>query len=98
MNKTGTVTLETERLILRRFTPEDAGDMYRNWACDSEVTRFLTWPPHKSEEVTSGLLAEWIGNYGDGLYFNWAIELKETGAVIGNISVVHLDERSCPPR
>ena len=34
MKKTGTRTLETSRLILRRFTIEDADDMYKNWASD----------------------------------------------------------------
>ena len=92
MNKVGTKTIETDRLILRRFTVEDAEDMYNNWASDSEVTRFLTWPPHASVDVTRTLLTEWVAKYEDGGYFNWAIELKETGSVIGNISVVHLHE------
>jgi ribosomal-protein-alanine N-acetyltransferase len=35
----GTVTLETERLILRRFAPDDAEPMFRNWANDPEVTK-----------------------------------------------------------
>ena len=34
----GTVTLETERLILRRYVPEDADSMFRNWVKDPEVT------------------------------------------------------------
>ena len=42
MNKTGTQRLETDRLILRRFTIEDADDMYNNWASDPEVTEFRT--------------------------------------------------------
>lgn len=33
----GTQRLETERLILRRFTKEDAAAMYKNWASDDEV-------------------------------------------------------------
>ena len=32
MNHKGKITIETERLILRRFTLDDAGAMYRNWA------------------------------------------------------------------
>ena len=92
MNKTGTRTLETRRLILRRFRPEDAEDMYAGWASDPEVTRFLTWPPHGSVEVTRTLLNSWISRYENGAYFNWAIEWKETGRVIGNISVVRLEE------
>ena len=92
MNKIGTQTIETERLILRRFTVEDAEDMYNNWASDPVVTEFLTWPPHASVEVTRSLLTDWVAKYEDGGYFNWAIELKENGQVIGNISVVHLKE------
>jgi RimJ/RimL family protein N-acetyltransferase len=92
MNKTGTQALETRRLILRQFRPEDADDMYRNWASDPEVTRFLTWPAHSNVEVTRMILEDWVSRYGDGGFFNWAVVWKETGSVIGNISVVHLEE------
>ena len=53
MKKIGTKRLETGRLILRRFTVLDAEDMYRNWASDPEVTRYLTWPCHASAEATA---------------------------------------------
>ncbi|MBR6705988.1 MAG: GNAT family N-acetyltransferase [Clostridia bacterium] len=92
MQKTGTRTINTPRLILRRFCREDAGDMYRNWASDKEVTRFLTWPAHSSAEVTGMLLTQWIAKYEDGGFFNWAIQYRENGEVIGNISVVRLEE------
>ena len=92
MNKTGTQTLETHRLILRPFKIEDADDMFNNWASDPEVTRYLTWPAHSSVDVTRMVLNDWISHYEDGTYFNWAIELRETGSVIGNIAVVQLRE------
>ena len=38
----GTQTIETSRLILRRAVREDAEAMFRNWASDPEVTKFLT--------------------------------------------------------
>jgi len=47
MKNLGTKTIETERLILRKFTTDDAMDMYKNWASDDMVTKFLTWPTHK---------------------------------------------------
>ena len=37
MNRSGTRRLETERLILRRFTDADAADMLQNWAADPHV-------------------------------------------------------------
>lgn len=92
INKAGTRTIETHRLILRPFRAEDAEDMFTGWASDPEVTRFLTWPVHSGVEVTRSLLTAWIAGYEDGGFFNWAIEWKENGRVIGNISVVKLNE------
>lgn len=42
MKHSGTQRLETERLVLRRFVNEDAAAMYKNWAADEEVTKYLT--------------------------------------------------------
>lgn len=93
MQNKGTKTLETSRLILRQFLPEDAEPMFRNWASDATVTEFLTWPPHKSVALTQMLINDWISKYGEPTYYNWGIEEKECGEVIGNISVVHFNEK-----
>ena len=93
MQKTGTKTLETARLILRRFSPEDAGYMYQNWAADPEVTKFLTWPCHASPEATRALLENWERQYENGSYFSWAIESKDVHQPIGSIAVMKLDEQ-----
>lgn len=94
MNKAGTQNIETPRLLLRRFTMEDAEEMYKNWASDPEVTRFLTWPTHTDVDVTRNVLKDWTSRYADGGYFNWALEHKETGKLIGNISAAQLDEKT----
>ena len=84
----GTQILETPRLTLRPFRVEDAEDMFNNWASDPEVTRFLTWPAHKSVDITRMLLEDWTTRYEDKSYFQWAIVLKESESVIGSIAVV----------
>ena len=85
----GTQLLETPRLILRRFTMDDAQAMYENWASDPEVTKFLTWPTHGSVEVTENVLKSWVDGYGQDDFYQWAIAPKEVGnAPIGSISVV----------
>ena len=94
MKHKGTVRLETERLILRPFTPEDALPMFRNWASDEEVTRFLTWPAHKDVKMTSCIIADWCKSYEAPDYYQWAIELKETGEPIGSIAAVRIDDRT----
>ena len=41
MKHCGTKEINTERLLLRRFTVEDAEDMFRNLCSDSRVNEFL---------------------------------------------------------
>ena len=92
MNHIGTKPLETDRLILRPFVPEDAAPMYRNWARDPEVTRYLTWPAHESPAVTQRVIDSWVKRYDDPAYYHWTIELKSLGEPIGSISGVKIDE------
>ncbi len=89
----GTQTIETKRLILRRAKMEDAQAMFDNWASDPEVTKFLTWPTHKTLEDTREILSLWIAEYEKEDFYQWTIELKEIGAPIGSISVVSQDDR-----
>lgn len=94
MKNLGSKTIETERLILRRFKMEDAEAMYKNWASDKEVTKFLTWSPHSSVEVTKSILKDWVDNYKEDDFYQWAIILKENGdEPIGSISVVGKNEK-----
>lgn len=94
MRNIGTKRLETDRLILRRFELSDAEPMYRNWANDSEVTKFLTWAPHDNIKVSSEVLSDWISQYENDTFYQWAIVFKENGPEpIGSISIVRMDER-----
>lgn len=79
MNHLGTVTLETTRLILRKFTMDDADAMFNNWASDSQVTTYLTWPAHSDISVTKMVLDDWTSNYSRNDYYQWAITVKEHG-------------------
>ena len=92
MKHCGTQRLETERLILRRFVIEDAAAMYKNWASDADVTKFLSWPTHTSQEISEYVITDWVKKYGDEKYYQWAIVLKATGEPIGSIAVVSMNE------
>ena len=72
---------ETERLILRPWKEEDAEDCYR-YAKDPGVGPAAGWPVHTDPEnsrliIKSGLM----------IPETYAIESKETGEVIGSISL-----------
>ena len=93
MKHKGTVTLETERLRLRKFTESDADAVFRNWASDDEVTKYLTWPTHRSVENSAGYIRFCLGTYQEDSSYQWGIELKETGELFGNISAVKVENQ-----
>ncbi|WP_123054221.1 GNAT family N-acetyltransferase [Clostridium sp. JN-1] len=92
MKNLGTVKIETERLILRKFTLSDTDDMYKNWASDDEVTKFLSWPTHKDLEVSRKVIDTWIKDYASDKNYQWCIEFKSIGEAIGSIGVVNYRE------
>ncbi len=61
---------------------------------DEKVTEFLRWPTHWSTDITKRVMSEWVDNYADKSFYQWAIVLKEIGEPIGTISVVDMDERT----
>ena len=65
MKNLGTVTLETNRLILRKFNIDDGEVMFHNWASDNEVTKYLMWPAHKSLDISKEYIKSLISNYSD---------------------------------
>ena len=94
MTHNGTVTIETPRLILRRFTMNDAEPAFRNWESDERVTEFLRWKTYTAVEDTRTVLKEWINNYSDPAFYQWAIVPKDLDEPIGTISVVGMDEKT----
>ncbi|MBS4785973.1 MAG: GNAT family N-acetyltransferase [Clostridiales bacterium] len=94
MKHLGTAELNTPRLILRKFRLEDADAMYRNWASDGEVTRYLTWPSHESPAASRSVLKNWVDQYQDPGCYQWAIVLRDSpDEPIGSISVTNtIDE------
>ena len=80
--------METERLILRKLTADDAEKMFENWTNDEEVTKYLTWLPHRSIEVTREILEDWLDDYDDPKTVRFGIELKENHDLFGEIDIV----------
>lgn len=70
--------LETDRLMLRPITLDDAEDLFE-YASDPENTRH-TFPTHQSIEETEWVISNLFMSSPLG---NFAIELKENGKMIG---------------
>ena len=95
MTETQFTPLESARLILRRFTDADLAP-FLAYLNDPEVERYQTWESYTKreaqaaidtqKELVPGVLGRW---------FTFALESKETGALVGHValSVKAEDER-----
>ncbi len=89
-----TNTIETERLILRRFEFEDSASMLRNWVADDEVQWGYGEPSYKTEEQAHELLTKYISSYDNEHYYRWAIIEKESSECIGQIAYYLVDSKN----
>ncbi|MBQ6949890.1 MAG: GNAT family N-acetyltransferase [Clostridia bacterium] len=76
--------IETDRLVLRPLQMSDARDMYE-YARDPEVSRYVLWDAHKSIWETKRFLHFARSQYRRGFPGSFAMELKESGRMIGTI-------------
>ena len=81
-------TIVTERLILRKPKISDAEPMFKNWASDKEVTKYLTWPAHESVEVTKQTINRWLQEEDNPQTIRFIITIKGNDEPIGSIDVV----------
>ncbi len=86
MQAVNTPTLETERLILRRFTADDAHAVFAIFR-DAEANTFLPRFPLRSLEEARAYLDGFLAEYEKPAGTNYAICLKSDNIPIGYIGI-----------
>ncbi|MGD9567066.1 MAG: GNAT family N-acetyltransferase [Sedimentibacter sp.] len=92
LNHAGTITLTTDRLILRRFAIDDTLAVYNNWTSDSEVSKYMRWEYHKNIEETEAKINDWLKRYSNKNFYQWAITFKNSDEPIGAIGLFVVNE------
>ncbi len=87
----GTKVLETKRFTLRPFRNTDGESMYKNYAGDPDVAKYLTWVAHKDSNSCKHLCGLWENESNKPNYYHWAIEMKSMNEIVGSISVVNIN-------
>ncbi|HEV3261218.1 MAG TPA: GNAT family N-acetyltransferase [Gemmataceae bacterium] len=85
------IILETDRLLLREFVPDDLEDFHR-LVSDPDVTRYTGDGEHRIEEVRKGLEERVFRAYRQHGYGRWATVLKASAWVIGFAGLKYLDD------
>jgi len=94
LTHTGTQTVETERLILRRFSYDDNDAMLNYWVADESIQSLYSEPTYTTKETVKGLLDKYIGGYSNNNYYRWAIILKDINKCIGQIAYFLVDDKN----
>jgi len=79
--------IETPRLRLRLPEIGDAGAIFEQYAQDAEVTRYLTWKPHRSREETVGFLKGVLSAWRERSAYAWVITRKPDHCLLGMIAL-----------
>lgn len=86
MDHIGTKTIETERLILRRFREDDAQEIYEGYVNQYDFLYYVNKEKRTLQEETDSLKGI-DEKYNNLEYYNWLITLKDNEKVIGTINL-----------
>lgn len=77
LNHIGTQTMETERLVLRRFELADTQSVFENWMSDPKVQNNYGETECKTIAETRKIIEKWISSYNNNEFYRWGIILKQ---------------------
>ncbi len=90
----GTKTIETDRLILRKFRYTDDEAMLKNWIADEKIQSMYSEPAYKTKPAVKGILDKYISSYEKSDYYRWAIIDKTNNECIGQIAYFLVDNNN----
>ncbi|MDF2869895.1 MAG: GCN5-related N-acetyltransferase [Anaerocolumna sp.] len=88
-----TPILETERLVLRPLKESDAEEIFKNWASDPEVAKFMSWSTHSDKEVTREWLHVIQANIAAEDKYDWGFVRKSDNKLIGSGGIYFKEAR-----
>ncbi len=94
LTNVGTQTIETERLVLRKFRYDDDDAMLKYWVADEKIQALYSEPVYKTKSEVKGLLDKYIGSYQQDNYYRWAITEKGSDECIGQIAYFLVDGKN----
>ena len=81
----GTAELWTEHLVLRKYRPDDAEQLYEYLGSDPEMYRYSGWNPYATQEMTQETVRRFIESYDDDHAYSWVMDANGDDVVAGTI-------------
>ncbi|MGE5607111.1 MAG: GNAT family N-acetyltransferase [Bacteroidota bacterium] len=83
---------ETERLVMRKLTMEDAEDVFE-YASNPEVSKYVTWETHRTINDSISFIKMTIEKYEHEAIGDWGLEYKANGKLIGTCGFVNWNKQ-----
>ncbi len=85
--------IETERLVIRSFETTDAPALHERVFGDADVMRFIPRGASTSVERTRAAIDRFKSHERDNGFALWAVELRESGELIGDCGLFLVEGR-----
>ena len=86
----GTVELRTEQMVLRRYLPDDAEQLYRRLGKDPAITQYSGWNPYATLEMAKETVRRYMDGYADDHFYSWIMDLDDI--LVGTIGAYDYKE------
>jgi [ribosomal protein S5]-alanine N-acetyltransferase len=92
INFLGTPQIETNRLILEKFTISDAQKVFDHWLSDERVADNRVNAAHQDVSETIERVRKIVTGYESIEFCYWSIKLKDNSELIGEIDLYDFDK------
>lgn len=86
--------IETQRLLIRRLAKEDVAGIFKSYASDPDVARYMVWPVAQRSDDLNQFVSSAISNFDDGSAYEYVIVSKVSNTIIGGCGMHRYRERS----
>lgn len=86
----GTAEIWTEQLILRRYRPEDAEQLYLYLGSDPDMYKYSGWNPYATPEMAQETVSRFIDSYDDEHAYSWVMDVEDV--VVGTIGAYDYED------
>lgn len=81
----GSAELWTENLVLRRYRPDDAEQLYLYLGADPVMHKYSGWNPYATPEMAKETVQRFIDSYDDEHSYSWVMDANGDDVVAGTI-------------
>lgn len=86
----GTAEIWTEQLILRRYRPEDAEQLYLYLGSDPDMYKYSGWNPYATPEMAQDTVSRYIDSYDHDHVYSWVMDVDDV--VVGTIGAYDYED------